>query len=116
LVARPGCLAAISPGLVLIGEVGFSSNPRTVVSPFGGGGSGDQPDMEAQLRAYTATVQALGQFQDLAGAYWWAWEPRPRAGGALDATFTPQNKPALGVLTEWLHDELRGPAPVAARP
>ena len=32
------------------------------------------------------------------GVFWWNWEPNPSAGGARDADYTANNKPAEDVL------------------
>jgi hypothetical protein len=56
-----------------------------------------------QANCYEAALRVFANKPWFAGMFWWGWSPDPKAGGAGNTDYTPQNKPAQSVLTdEWL--------------
>jgi len=58
-------------------------------------------DLQEQAECYEAAFQALWRKSWFYGFYWWYWQTNPDAGGSDNSDYTPQNKPAQGVLTHW---------------
>jgi len=58
-------------------------------------------DLQEQADCYEAASQALWGKSWFDGMYWWYWQTNPNAGGSNNSDYTPQNKPAQGVLTHW---------------
>ncbi len=58
-------------------------------------------DLQEQADCYEAAFQALQGKSWFYGFYWWFWQTSPDAGGSSNSDYTPQNKPAEGVLTHW---------------
>jgi len=57
--------------------------------------------LQEQADCYEAAFQALWNKSWFYGMYWWYWQTDPDAGGSNNSDYTPQNKPAQGVLTHW---------------
>lgn len=55
-------------------------------------------DVSAQASYYGDVLNALAAQPWFQGTYWWLWSTDPTAGGLNDTSYTPQGKPALGVL------------------
>ena len=57
-------------------------------------------EIEIRLRLPGAhnVLNALAAQPWFQGTYWWLWSTDPTAGGLNDTSYTPQGKPALGVL------------------
>jgi hypothetical protein len=84
---------------VIFTEIGYQS------VDYGASGYKSSGPYNPQLQAncYQATLQVFANKPWFAGMFWWTWYPDPNAGGAGNADFTPQNKPAQSVLTaDWL--------------
>ncbi len=62
-------------------------------------------DMQEQFNSYSAAFDALWNKPWFYGFYWWIWESNPNAGGLDDTDFTPQNKPAEGLIESWYSSE-----------
>lgn len=58
-------------------------------------------DLQEQAECYEAAFQAQWGKSWFYGFYWWYWQTNPDAGGSNNSDYTPQNKPAQGVLTHW---------------
>jgi len=58
-------------------------------------------NMDSQINTYTAFFNAIWNQSWFNGAYFWIWSSDPLAGGTTDETFTPWNKPSLGILKQW---------------
>jgi len=58
-------------------------------------------DLQEQADCYEATFETLWNQTWLYGFYWWYWQTNPNAGGSNNSDYTPQNKPAQGVITHW---------------
>jgi len=63
----------------------------------------EQPvNLKAQENAYEALFTAFWNQPWFAGGFLWKWYPSHReAGGATDHDYTPQNKPAEGIILKW---------------
>jgi hypothetical protein len=60
-------------------------------------------DANGQANCYEAALRVFANKPWFAGMFWWSWYPNPKAGGAGNSDYTPQHKPAQGVLTaHWL--------------
>ncbi len=113
-VAAIGAVQARVGKPVLFTEIGFGSYPNTA-------GRWDVTevktvDLEAQRRAYEATLRVWSAVPWFKGIYWWYWDTDPSAGGATDRGQTPLNKPAADVITAWFGGTGAVPAVVAAPP
>lgn len=58
-------------------------------------------DTQEQADCYRAALETFKDKPWFKGFYWWNWETNPNAGGISDTGFTPQNKPAQDILSEW---------------
>jgi hypothetical protein len=87
---------------VLFTEIGYRSCDYTAKNP----GDWDKTavyNASGQTNCYEAALQVFANKPWFAGMFWWSWQPNPKAGGAGDTDYTPQNKPAQNVLTaDWL--------------
>jgi hypothetical protein len=59
------------------------------------------PNPVLQANCYHAFFRVFKNKEYLKGIYWWYWSPDINAGGIDDEGFTPQNKLAEDILTEW---------------
>ena len=86
---------------VLFTEIGYKASDRATVEPWLWK-SGDRTNPEAQARAYEAAFRVFWHEPWFAGMYWWKWFPHYRGALSMhEDNFTPQGKPATGVLTRW---------------
>jgi hypothetical protein len=113
-VADIGAVQARAGKPVLFTEIGFGAYPNTA-------GRWDVTetktvDLEAQRRAYEATLRVWSAVPWMQGIYWWYWDTDPAAGGAYDRGQTPLNKPAADVLTAWFGGTGVTAAPAAPSP
>lgn len=58
-------------------------------------------ELSVQSNSYEATMQAWNGVDWMKGIYWSPWYSNPNAGGPLDISESPQNKPAEQVLRHW---------------
>jgi hypothetical protein len=89
---------------VIFTEIGYLSTDGTNQEPSNYQLQDDmqrKTDLQEQADCYEATFQAVWGKSWLYGMYWWYWQPNPDAGGSNNRDYTPQNKPAQGVLTHW---------------
>ncbi|MBI4128474.1 MAG: PQQ-dependent sugar dehydrogenase [Parcubacteria group bacterium] len=81
---------------LLITEVGYKSIDGSAIKPEGNYST--RIDLQEQADLY----QAFFEFWDLkdyfSGVHFWDWWPEPNRGGPTDKDFTPQDKPAEGVI------------------
>lgn len=91
---------------VIITEIGYHSAIDAAVKPW----EWDSDETEAtpeerlqtQANCYRAFFEVFWQQDYFAGVYFWKWYPNHRqAGGRDDRDFTPQNKPAAKVMSQW---------------
>jgi hypothetical protein len=87
---------------VIFTEIGYRSIDYAAQYPWNYLETGAYNGL-GQANCYEAALQVFANKPWFAGMFWWAWSPNPKAGGAGDTSYTPQNKPAQSVLTEdWL--------------
>lgn len=86
---------------VLFTEVGYRSASSAARAPWRWPEeeTGVVPDSALQARCYRAFLSTMGSARWFAGAMVWKWHPD--AGGRRRSAFTPQGKPAEGVLQRW---------------
>jgi hypothetical protein len=58
-------------------------------------------DVELQRDCYQAALETFWDRPWFSGVYWWHWGTHEKMGGPEHQGFTPQNKPAQAVVTEW---------------
>jgi hypothetical protein len=84
---------------VLFTEVGYTSQTNSLADPGStGGGSADD---SLQANAYQALFQYWQNYSFMKGMMLWDWSSDPNAGGPGDIGYTPQNKPAEQVMTQF---------------
>ena len=89
---------------VLFTEIGYRSVADTAGRPWEWPNPREAPEVDLKLQAdcYEAFFRTFWDKPWFAGVYWWKWFPKhERSGGPQHAGFTPQNKPAQKVITEW---------------
>lgn len=85
---------------IIFTEIGYRSGNGTNKQPW----NWTAPlslDLQEQVDCYEAAFQVLWNKPWFYGMYWWIWESDPEAGGSNCTDFTPQDKPAQGVITHW---------------
>ncbi len=96
-----GCLAKRVGNPILFTEIGYRSVDGALREPWRWDNPG-KPDPQEQALGYRAFFEAVwGKESWFAGAFFWHWEVDPDAGGPGDTGYTPQGKPAEGVLREY---------------
>lgn len=92
-------------------EIGYRSLDGARYAPWDWGRSGN-PDLEEQANLYAALMSYWNDYAYMQGVYWWDWEPYPNAGGAGTTSYTPQNKTAETIMTDYFTSpEPPSPAP-----
>ena len=89
---------------IIFTEIGYLSTDGTNKDPSNyklQEAPGREIDIQEQAKCYEAAFQALWEKSWFYGFYWWYWQTNPDAGGSNNSDYTPQNKPAQGVLTHW---------------
>ncbi len=89
---------------VIFTEIGYLSTDGTNTAPSNyrlQNEGGRLIDLQEQADCYEAAFQALWNKSWFYGMYWWYWQTSPDAGGSDNSDYTPQNKPAQGVLAHW---------------
>ena len=81
-------------------ETGYASYDGSNKTPYSGPGS-QAVDTNEQSMTYRALMTVMSQQPWWDGAFWWNWTTSPTAGGTSDKNYTPQNKPAQQVLSEF---------------
>lgn len=85
---------------IIFTEIGYRSGDGANKEPWKWWG--DMPvDLQEQADCYEAAFQMLWNKSWFYGFYWWHWQTNPNAGGSNDSSYTPQNKPAQGIITHW---------------
>jgi hypothetical protein len=89
---------------IIFTEIGYLSTDGTNKDPSNyklQNAPGRLIDLQEQANCYEAAFQAVWKKSWFFGFYWWYWQTRPDAGGTNNSDYTPQNKPAQGVVTHW---------------
>lgn len=88
---------------VLFTEWGYRSVDHNSEEPWNYDIKG-KVNLEAQKNAIEGTFNRVWLEDWFAGGFIWKWFPNhSRSGGTSDNQFTPQNKPAQGVIKEWFN-------------
>jgi hypothetical protein len=82
---------------VIFTEIGYRSIDYSGERPWDYQRVGEYNAL-TQAHCYDAAFKVFNNKQWFAGMFWWSWDPDPRAGGYGDTDYTPQNKPAEGIL------------------
>jgi hypothetical protein len=82
---------------ILFTELGYPSAPHAAATPWLNGNSGSA-DPGMQAKCYRAFFRTMWSTPWLEGVYWWRWNPSVYSGGPNNRQFTPQNKPAQGIM------------------
>ena len=61
-------------------------------------------DLNEQALLYTALFENFYSVPWLKGIFIWSWPVRGDQQGPSDSSFSPQGKPAQGVLSNWYHE------------
>jgi hypothetical protein len=85
---------------IIFTEVGYSSIDGTNKAPWSWTLEGNL-DLQEQVDCYEALLSECSTRDWWLGAFWWNWETDPNAGGLMDTGFTPQNKPAQQVISDY---------------
>lgn len=85
---------------IIFPEVGYCSADWTAKTPWEEMASG-MVNLELQADCYRALMETFWDKPWFYGVYWWKWGTDTRFGGPNNRGFTPQNKPAQGVVSEW---------------
>jgi len=91
---------------VIFTEIGYRSGNGSSIVPGRHWGQ-LSVDLQEQADCYEAAFQVLWNKTWFYGFYWWNWETDPNAGGSADAGYTPQDKMAQDVVTNWYSLERR---------
>lgn len=90
---------------VLFTEWGYRSVNHAAHKPWEHDLRSDGHNFEVQANAYKAVQESVGRAPWFAGGFVWKWFPEhARSGGESNNMFTPQNKPAEGVLKAWFKE------------
>ena len=97
---------------VVFTEVGYKSIDGARYEPWNYGRTGP-PDLEEQANLYEALFSYWSDKNFMQGVQLWEWKSDPAAGGQNNTDYTPQNKTAESVMTQWFGQSSPPPAPVA---
>jgi hypothetical protein len=85
---------------ILFTEIGYKSVTGSHNQPWDYNWSGPA-DQNEQANDYTALFDFWDKQSFMQGVFFWDWSSDPNAGGAGDTGYTPQNKQAQSVMTQW---------------
>ena len=85
---------------IMFTEIGYRSMDDTHIDPWDWGRSGAANEAE-QAQNYEALFSYWNDVPYMAGVHLWDWSSDPNAGGPGDTNYTPQNKQAEQVMTQW---------------
>lgn len=85
---------------IIFPEVGYCSSDWTAKTPWEEIAGGNI-NLKLQADCYRALMETLWDKEWFYGMYWWKWGTDKRFGGPNNRGFSPQNKPAQDVVTEW---------------
>jgi hypothetical protein len=86
---------------VLIAELGYRSIEYPGKMPYAWAGGAGEEHAVSQANCYEAMLAVFGKKEWCEGIFWWNWLTNPEAGTEDDTDYTPQNKPAEGVLKKF---------------
>lgn len=85
---------------VIFPEIGYHSSDYSAKEPWAHS-TGSQVDLALQVDCYRAVYDTFWSKDWFYGMYWWDWGTSTKMGGSSSRTYTPQNKPAEGLIKEW---------------
>jgi hypothetical protein len=85
---------------IIFTEVGYRSVTGAHNAPWDYARGGAY-DPQEQANSYEALFRYWDQYPYIIGVQLWNWDSNPNAGGSGNTDYTPQNKPAEGVMTKW---------------
>jgi hypothetical protein len=94
---------------IIFGEIGYRSVDQAHQAPWDSGRGGGYNPTE-QANDYQALMDYWNKYSYMNGVFWWDWNSNPNAGGNGDTSYTPQNKPAQQVMTQWFTTPSTPPA------
>ncbi|NQT32952.1 MAG: FecR domain-containing protein [Candidatus Omnitrophica bacterium] len=85
---------------VIFPEIGYRSVEGAAREPweFLKGG---EADLQQQYDCYKAALETFWGKEWFYGMYWWTWRTKASIQGKYDRGYTPNDKPALGLLARW---------------
>lgn len=88
---------------IVFAEVGYQSVDGTNRTPWWTDPSSHAMDLQEQADCYEALLSVCRERSWWMGAFWWNWETHPDGGGEDDPYWTPMNKPAENIMTNYYH-------------
>lgn len=85
---------------VIFPEVGYCSADGAAKTPWEEK-AGSRVNLELQANCYRALLETFWNKEWFYGVYWWRWGTDIRFGGPNSRGFSPQNKGAQKVMSEW---------------
>lgn len=85
---------------ILFTEIGFRSCEFSAARPWDYA-SYSKVDAQLQADCYKAVLNVFCKREWFKGIYWWYWKDTVHAGGLNNRDYTPQNKPAQTIVTNW---------------
>ncbi|HEX9007949.1 MAG TPA: hypothetical protein VF837_01690, partial [Patescibacteria group bacterium] len=95
---------------VVFTEVGYRSVSGANIEPAAYWRQGSV-DLNQQSLDYQALFQYWDAQPFMTGLQLWDWSSNPGAGGSNDSNFTPQNKPAQTLISQWYAGSAAAPSP-----
>lgn len=86
---------------IIFPEVGYCSAEGTAKAPWEEITDGGKLNPQLQADCYRALLETFWNKEWFYGVYWWKWGTDVRFGGPHNKGFTPQNKIAQQVMTQW---------------
>jgi hypothetical protein len=86
---------------IIFTEVGYRSINGANKAPWQGPSQPYQIDLQEQVDCYQSLLDQCKSRQWWLGVFWWNWEVDPNAGGQNSVLYTPQNKPAEALLSNY---------------
>ncbi|MBF0494370.1 MAG: hypothetical protein HQL28_04490 [Candidatus Omnitrophica bacterium] len=85
---------------VVFTEIGYPSTPNANYEPWKCANAGNAAP-EIQTKCYIAFFEKVWRCKWLGGVYWWKFNPTIYGGGENNRDYTPLNKPASVIMSEY---------------
>lgn len=85
---------------VIFPEIGYRSIEGAAREPWAFTNTGPL-DMQQQYNCYKAAFETFWGKEWFYGMYWWAWRTAPYIQGKYHRGYTPNDKPAAGLIDHW---------------
>jgi len=86
---------------IVFTEIGYYSQDGVNTQPWTGFEPPHQIDLQEQADCYQVALEVFRGKNWFMGWFWWDWQTDPNAGGSSDNWYTPQNKQAQNVLSQY---------------